>query len=390
MGDNKIILVNSQNEEIKPLYLIGNCGEHLFRSLFNPKANVISPLNQLSFLSKHFRLKCDNCANLCEFQFYLEKSSLYGKDEIGLKDSIIVCLNCHKSNNFPLSIDKSSLILGNLYSVLTGDKKYQPTKGVDSWSEDETRHMVKLINKYGDNWDEIEKGLEYKKTKNQIINKFLQLPIKEKSNFKILTPSTFDVKTNAFSTNINSEGHKVVEKNPLDKINDCTQDLSNPFISQISFFNKMFNKFLDAECEDRKSKQVDATLQSIKDSIYKTNTNIQFASQSELAKPTETNLRMKSILDLLVYTQMKKIELKLDYFIEFERLIEQESSQIRTMETHIVQDQVKFAIRRIELNDQLEKLKLSSKSADQFSPQPDNSSGKKSKEDKALISIQTN
>lgn len=392
LGDNKIILVNSVNEEIKPLYLIGSCGEHLFRSLFNQKASAISPSNQLSFLSKHFRLKCDNCAELCEFQFYLEKSSSTLKDDLGLRDSITVCLKCYKSNNFPQSIEKSCLILTNIYSVLSGDNLYKPIKSNEIWNTDEIRSLVILINKFGDNWDEIEKGLAFKKTKNQIINKFLQLPIKEKSNFKILTPSTFDVKTNAFSSNTNKEGHPVTEKNSLEKTNDCAQDLSNPFLSQISFFMKMFSKFLKAECETEKSKQSETAIQSIKDSIYKNNTSLQMLPLSDHAKPIEANPRMKCILDLLLYTQMKKIELKLDYFSEFERLIEQEASQIKTIETHIVQDKVKFAMRRIELNNQLEKLKAVSKPSENnfSSPQNENSSGKKNKEDKVLISIQPN
>lgn len=339
--------------------MTGNCGEHLFRSLFNQKISAVSPTNQLWFISKHFRLKCDNCAKLCCFEFYIENSTnSQQKNELNLKESIIICLTCAQLKEFPSSIDKSCLVLSNLFSILSGDKSCKKIRS-DIWEEDDVRRLVVLINKFGDNWDEIEQGLENKKTKIQIINKFLQLPIKERNNFKLLTPSTFDIKTNAFSNNINQEEQLVGEKNPIDKISDCSQDLSNPFMTQISFFMKMLNKFLNAEVEAKKAKEAGPSLESIKDTIYKSSSEMN-KSKSDSVIKAELNPRMKMILDLLVYTQMKKIELKLDYFNEFDRIIEQEASQIKTLEAHIVQDRVKFAIRRIELNDQMEKLKLAS------------------------------
>lgn len=139
----------------------------------------------------------------------------------------------------------------------------------------------------------------------------------------------------------------------------------------------MFDKFVNAEkalCEENSPQEV-PSIEKIKETIYKTYTKT-LNNSIELQK--ESKGRMKSILDLLIYTQMKKIEMKLEYFNEFEKLLEYESSSLKTMETHIIQDRVKFAIRRIELQDQLEKIKQTQNSDGKLINKNNNSDRKRS------------
>ncbi len=190
----------------------------------------------------------------------------------------------------------------------------------------------------------IEKEFEGTRSKSELITQFLQLPIRENTQFKAAVSNCNEAKTNIFSSN----------KNSFDQVEGT--DLSNPLITQIDFFTKMFEKFIDAEKtlanEDMVNQEI--SIEKIKETIYKTYTKtIDNANQLK----NEAKGRMKSILDLLIYIQMKKIEQKLEYFNEFERLLEFETNQLKTMETHIVQDRIKLAIRRIELQKQIEKLK---------------------------------
>ncbi len=115
VGENKVMIINKEREELKSLYPVTNSSEHLFRSLFNGKTGI-SPINQINFLAKNFRFKCDNCSNLCGLSFYLEGEK---SNEIDyLKNTIVICENCYKNNDIINSIQKSSLILGNIYNVI--------------------------------------------------------------------------------------------------------------------------------------------------------------------------------------------------------------------------------------------------------------------------------
>ena len=70
---------------------------------------------------------------------------------------------------------------------------------------------------------------------------------------------------------------------------------------------------------------------------------------------------MKKYMDLLIYLQMKKIELKLNYFNEFEKMIEFKKNQIKTMESQIVQDRIKLSIKKNDLLNLISKIKESQK-----------------------------
>jgi hypothetical protein len=92
----------------------------------------------------------------------------------------------------------------------------------------------------------------------------------------------------------------------------------------------------------------------MKENIYKTYSKA-ITRSNEFQQEEKSKIKM--IIDLLIHTQLKKIELKLDYFNEFERLMEFEIGQMKTMESSLIQDRVKFAIKKVELNSQIEKLK---------------------------------
>ena len=53
-------------------------------------------------------------------------------------------------------------------------------------------------------------------------------------------------------------------------------------------------------------------------------------------------------MNLLVHIQMKKIELKLNYFEDFEKMIQFQSQQLKTMESQVFQDRIKLAIKKNE------------------------------------------
>jgi hypothetical protein len=204
--------------------------------------------------------------------------------------------------------------------------------------------LVDALEKHGENWDEIVKVFNGTRTKQDCLLHLIQLPIKDNIIFKL------------------GEGiAKPTDRQKDDNNLNAITDQNNPIISQVVFFAKMFDKFVQ---EDIKSKQ---------EGITETITQNDFSSASELKEiiyktysksiDNSKELRMKEkhkmekIMNLLVYLQMKKIEMKLSYFNDFEKLIQFETQQMKSMESQIIQDRIKLAIKKNELIGIAEKMK---------------------------------
>jgi hypothetical protein len=98
--------------------------------------------------------------------------------------------------------------------------------------------------------------------------------------------------------------------------------------------------------------------ENLKELIYKT-----YARSVDNSKALQKKEKkhMKKIMNLLIYLQIKKIELKLNYFNDFEKLIQFETQQIKSMESQVVQDRIKLAIKKCEIMNLSKKVKDISK-----------------------------
>lgn len=92
----------------------------------------------------------------------------------------------------------------------------------------------------------------------------------------------------------------------------------------------------------------------LKEVIYKT-----YAKSIDVSKNLKNDEKneMRKIMNLLVHIQMKKIELKLNYFEDFEKMIQFQSQQLKTMESQVFQDRIKLAIKKNEFLGISQKLK---------------------------------
>jgi len=174
---------------------------------------------------------------------------------------------------------------------------------------------------------------------------------------------------------------------------NAINDQNNPIISQVVFFTKMFDKFVTADSQknpeevknflkitseyisddgmvvetemnghNRKStannrdfEEKDYTnIDSLKEIIYKTYSKSITKSINYKQKEKK---KMEKIMNLLIYLQMKKIEMKLSYFNDFEKLIQFETQQIKSMESQIIQERIKLAIKKSEMIGLSHKLK---------------------------------
>ena len=376
IGNNNIIIVNNINNqnnqnnsnnsnennnsmpETRTLYPINNHPESMFRSFFNKNSNMVN--HQINFLTKNYRPKCDLCMNLCDLDWYITKeSAIKNLNNNNNNSSFLICENCYEKNLFPNDLKKDDFELSNIFNIFEPNSKTTEKLSEriekEKWTKEETKKLIDLIEKFGENWEEIEKHFEGKKTKADCIIHLMQLPIKENIQFKIMDNN---LPKNEIDNGFN------IKPNEINAINDQ----NNPLISQVVFFAKIFEKFINQDAQNHKEKNNNIELnkknvdysdtKNLRKLIYKT-----YAKTIDNSKKLIKNEKneMKKYMDLLIYLQMKKIELKLNYFNEFEKMIEFKKNQIKTMESQIVQDRIKLSIKRNDLLNLISKIKESQK-----------------------------
>ena len=397
IGNNNVIITNKSGDELATLFPVNNHPENLFKSFLNEKP--VNPSNQVHFLAKNYRPKCDLCDNLCGLDWYIttnknpnstldfneqitsipsKQTQLQGmgnsannssnnnnnsiKNDIpsfilnSKKDgTLLLCETCYEKGEFPKGLSKDDFELSNVFNIFTPDHKFHcklaDRLSNEKWSESETKKLMDAIEAHNSNWDEIAKVFEGKRTKTDCIIHFMQLPLKDHYAFKVT-----DLNTQQLSSS----------KRPQEEIN-AINDQTNPLISQLIFFVKMFEKYTEHDKQQQQQREAhDASAQQerghneflsnarTKEIIYKTyNKSVAVAKALE----NEETKEMNKIMDMIIYLQMKKIELKLNYFNEFEKMIHLENQQLKTMESQIIQDRIKFAIKKNELLIAANKLK---------------------------------
>ena len=208
----------------------------------------------------------------------------------------------------------------------------------------------------------------------------MQLPIKENVVFKF-TDVKLNKETSTSLLNQNT-GEASEASKLLSNVKDCNalSDQSNPIIQQIVFFAKMFENFVNNDLKQSKAeieaefhtkinpnnsyqefilnslneKREFLNIETLKDLIYGT-----FSKGKEHVKVTknEEKKKMKKIMSLIIYLQIRKIEMKLNYFNEFERSIQSENQHLKSMESQIIQDRIKLALKKSEINQLARKFK---------------------------------
>jgi hypothetical protein len=126
IGDNAVILTNKQNEEFRTLYPINTTPESLFRTIFNK--NSVNVINQINFLSKNYRPKCDMCSKLCNIEWYMQSDPNNAIEKLNkseaeenfnhVKESLLICENCYDKGNLPKGLSKEDFELANFFNIV--------------------------------------------------------------------------------------------------------------------------------------------------------------------------------------------------------------------------------------------------------------------------------
>ena len=356
---------------------------------------------KINFLSQNYRPKCDVCGNFCMVDWYITKENL-GKNEeenesdieMGVSISIdenslkreffLICEECFNNKEIPLpnNLKRENFELSSVYNLLSRDKlnhKLIDKMNQQKWTEEENKTLLESL-KTNNNWDDIIKSLgqDSTKSKKDCILHLIQMPlekeeeeesqkIKEKEKDKEITEEEHDIELNKKGENMdinkNNEEENIIEdkeiKNNIEinKENEIKNEIKieeekkeqekNDKMNNnmIEILMRMFKRYLNEKNDKNVSDENGNILNKyFKEVIYKT-----FAKSIDKCKELKNieKNEMKNIVDILVYLQMKKIELKMNYFRQFERLLEYKKNQLRTIETQIINERIKLITKKL-------------------------------------------
>ena len=355
---------------------------------------------KINFLSQNYRPKCDVCGNFCMVDWYITKENL-GKNEeenesdieMGVSISIdenslkreffLICEECFNNKEIPLpnNLKRENFELSSVYNLLSRDKlnhKLIDKMNQQKWTEEENKALLESL-KTNNNWDDIIKSLgqDSTKSKKDCILHLIQMPlekeeeesqkIKEKEKDKEITEEEHEIEANKKEENMdinkNNEEENIIEdkeiknnieinkenkiKNEIKIEEEKKEQEKNDKMNNnmIEILMRMFKRYLNEKNDKNVSDENGNILNKyFKEVIYKT-----FAKSIDKCKELKNieKNEMKNIVDILVYLQMKKIELKMNYFRQFERLLEYKKNQLRTIETQIINERIKLITKKL-------------------------------------------
>ncbi len=143
--------------------------------------------------------------------------------------------------------------------------------------------------------------------------------------------------------NISNQNEDNNKKEDNNNLNDQNENDKKDKIEKVIFFSKMFEKYVG---DDKKKNDLEKT-KNLKDIIYKTYAK-SIKKSNELKN--EEKEEMKRIMDYLIYLQMKKVEMKLKFFSDFDRLIEFHKNKFKSTQSQLIQDRFKLTEQKAEMS----------------------------------------
>ena len=248
-----------------------------------------------------------------------------------------LCERCFQEENFPKLMQKADFEMESVKAQIEGKHTKTP------WSAEDVLLLLEYIEECAGNWDLIGAKFGSKYTKDDCILKFLQLPINESSNLK-------------YSEFVYALQHSQAP-NGSETESNCFGDISNPILTQIGLFTKELERYAQID-EDkhkratRKTNQEEENILLGKKHLLSCETVQKIKDKStrraqKLARKEERNI--KRLVSMIMEVQMKKLELKMAHFNEFERFLFNEMEHSKSIQSQIFAERVALTINKNEL-----------------------------------------
>lgn len=340
--------------------------------------------NTIKMLPKNYRPICDFCGIICGLVWFQQKPPVTTSKTTEIPE-MILCIKCYTEGNFPNILSPNDFIKCDLLSKLSSTET-QPNR--QNWSTEETSKLLDLIIKNQDNWSEVEKQMGGHRTKEEIILHFLQLPLKNISSVHFLFENEEEMQGNNSS--------KLPIENLLENTTEPTvfSDFSNPLLQHVAIFKGLLEKVKHRKSfsatsnsivpikelpnEPQEQGQAGGGSQmeiefdkdnkrKIDDFDKKLDQILNFNEKEEellLGMEKETietakNLQIKEenkirmVINLLIDLQLSKLESKLTYLEEFEKLIWYEKTELEVLQRMNIAERVNLAFKKNELIKQI-------------------------------------
>lgn len=412
-----------------------------------PKSNENDLLfHQIKLMTKNARPLCDFCGMICGMIWYQQKSPQQYQNQANTNDpsqpsstpqgrpgspsqqnqtqqgqpttpkgsskgtELVLCLKCYNDGNIPNILSSNDFFRVDLLSKGAQVSSGKPLT-LSSWNQEDTLKLLEFIQKFGDNWTDVQKYFP-NKTKEEIILHYLQLPVKSVTAINIIDigedraeeltppekiaenpPTVFSDYSNPILQHVaifkslldKHKGQKEIPK-PAEKIKE--EPLKNEAEQ-----NENKNEIQIEEVQEKKNGEVE-TKQEIKeeeqgaggeikeekekerevinlaeknkerelqqqrfDKVYELNqTEGEYLLKIEKETTDKAGAlkrreedKIKEIANLLVDMQINKLEAKITYLEEYERILWQERKQQEIFQKALIAERVALAQKRLEI-----------------------------------------
>jgi SWI/SNF related-matrix-associated actin-dependent regulator of chromatin subfamily C len=315
---------------------------------------------------------------------------------------LILCIKCYTEGNMPNILSPNDFQRVDLLTRLNSNISKNQVQS--TWNQEETLRLLELIGKHQDNWHEVEKHFP-NKTREEIILHYMQLPIKNITSINIAetnedkiddrTPleKLADTNLSVFSDYSNPLlQHVAIFKSLLDKYKEKkgisahdlkaqnnAMEIENQSGARPDSTTKAEVKSEDnnnqheAMIEEKKEEEGSEVknlydtnkklLTEFKDKVDKLNSVtekegellVQLESETkdraEFLKKREED-KIKELANLLIDIQLNKLEAKLTYLEEYEKILWQERKQMELLQRMQIAERVSLGFKRLELQRQ--------------------------------------
>ncbi|KAM3141702.1 hypothetical protein pb186bvf_006307 [Paramecium bursaria] len=315
----------------------------------------MNTLNIVKVFSKKYRPLCDFCGIQCGLVWYQQKP---------IKDikELTLCVKCYANNSFPNILSPEDFDRNDIEQKLKNIDILN-TQGQSHLTDQEICTILLFLQDNPDaQWDQIQQHLNKQHnsqhSEEQVIQHFLTYPLGKFSSIDQLWES----KENLDSLGIQDLAYRIGIQDPI---------MYSDYSSIISFHLALFRRLLNKYC---KKEEVEINVVKQENNNHKQEESnhvgedkfdkLKQLTPNEIGKvmimKTESLERAKQLqekeeqklndhVNLLIHLQMDKLEMKLSYLEEYEKLIIYERSQLEQSQKYSLAERMKIVQQRLQL-----------------------------------------
>lgn len=277
-------------------------------SVSDPQSLILA--GTVNALPSSKRPICDFCGEVCGLVWFQSRSGIVSPTEVQRVPehdpfsiyALSLCEKCYEKGNFPRMMSKTDFELCSLKSETSNAE----------WTKEETILLLKTVKKHGNDWEKIMeelKGRGWEKTKEDCIVRFMAVPANEHKDLR---------------TAIAAAGGK--------------GEVQSPAEVQLKLIAKTLEQYANEE---------EGTNHSEKRDMGRGEGGKVRSDDPRVKRLVKREKKeIKRLMNLLLLTQIKKLEAKILFFNDFDSLIQSERVQVKALQGQIFAEKVTVSMNR--------------------------------------------